>query len=136
MLDFQLEVLNDHSKCRYQIGGSYGYSNLELCSMETTGIRSISMGNTKKELYYQLLTLNEIRSQEKRNKTDYVRNCTHLDTFNLHSFEKNEKRDMGHIREYNGKFTCLCCRKSFNEFAYMENHKPRSAQELRDLRIE
>ncbi len=136
MLDFQLEILNDNSKCRYRIGSSYGWVNLELCSMETSGIKSISNGNTKKELYYQLLTLNSIRSEEKRNKSDYVKNCTHLDVFNLHSFKNGEKRDMGHIHEYNKKYTCICCRKSFKEKDFIENHKPRSAQELRNLRIE
>ena len=136
MLDFQLEVLNDHSKCRYQIGSSYGHMNLELCSMECTGIKSISMGNTKSELYYQLLTLNSIHSEERTNKVDYVKNCTHLDTFNINHFE-GEKKDVSHIyKNPKGENICLCCKKVVSEAVSIESHKSRSSDELRKLRID
>ncbi len=120
MLQYQLEALNDGSKCRYQIGSSYGRMNLEKCSMQTTGISSVSMGNTKAELYYQLQTLLSVRSSEKRNKIDFVKNCLHMDTFNLHSFKDDEKREMSHIREstdLDGKFvyTCITCKKQVSK---------------------
>lgn len=135
MIDFQLDILNSNSKLRYQIGGSYGKVSLELCSMETTGIRSISMGNTKAELYHQLVVFNDITHHEKTNKIDRRSNCTHLDVFNINHFN-GEKRNVSHIREYAGKYQCLCCEKTFNEAQYEKSIIPRSADELRKMRIE
>ena len=70
MLDFQLERLNDQTKCRYQIGRSYGYYHLERASMECTGIDSVSLGNTKRELYYQIQTHLKIQEAEKNRKAN------------------------------------------------------------------
>ncbi len=141
MLELQVEILNDWSKCRYRLGSSYGHVNLELCSMQTTGIRSISLGNTKAELYYQLVTLNEIHSQEQNNKVDYVKNCKHLDTFNISSFKDDEKRDMSHIREstdLNGKFvyTCYTCHKKVSKAVAEFCQVPKTRNELRSLRFD
>lgn len=135
MLQYQLDILNDGSKCRYQIGSSYGRMNLEKCSMQTSGISSVSMGNTKAELYYQLQTLLSVRSSEKRDKIDYVKNCLHMDTFNLHSFKDNEKREMTHIREstdLDGKFvyTCYTCHKKVSKAVAENCLIPRTRKEF------
>lgn len=138
MLYTLIDRLNEGSKCRYQLGFSYGWINLELCSMQTTGIKSISNGNTKKEMYYQLQTLLSIRHEEKTNKIDYVKNCTHLDTFNIHHFE-GKKQNVSHIRlstvKNVKKYVCVCCRKNLTKAQYDKSIIPRSAQELRDLWI-
>jgi hypothetical protein len=136
MLESMVEQLNDISKCRYQIGHSYGMVHLEKCSMECTGISMLSQGNTKKELYYQLRTLLDWHSFETRSKQDYVDNCTHLDVFNIHTFKKGEKRNVSHIREYEGKYTCSTCKKEFTEKQYKLNIVPKSADQLRKMRIE
>lgn len=134
MLDFKLAALNDNSKCVYTIGSSYGYYNLEKKSMQTTGISMISQGNTKKELYYQLCAILDVRRAEKFDKIDFKENCQHLDTFNTHSFKDNEKRDMSHIREYEGKFYCLTCGKNdFTKKEYDNSHKPRTRQQLNKI---
>ena len=136
MLEEMVQHLNDISKCRYKLGWSYGKVNLEQCSMECTGISTLSVGNTKKELYYQLRMLLDWHSFETRNKRDYVDNCTHLDVFNIHNFKKGEKRNVSHIHEYNGKYTCSTCKKEFTEKQYKLNIVPKSAEQLRKMRIE
>lgn len=136
MLDFKIQALNDISKCRYSIGSSYGYYNLEKHSMECTGISMISQGNTKKELYYQLCVYFDILHAEKKAKADYVKNCTHLDVFNIHGMKEGEKRNMSHIREYNGKFSCLTCQKQVKEAEFILSNVPRTRAELRALRYE
>ncbi len=140
MLESLIESLNDISKCRYQLSGSYGYVGLQKMSMECTGISEISTGNTKKELYYQLQTLFNWKSAEKRSKMDYVKNCTHHDVFNIHHFEKNEKRDESHIRDYERKgktiYECITCKKQFTKKQYEESHIPKDVETLRKMRIE
>ena len=135
MLESLVEQLNDISKCRYQLGHSYGRVHLEKCSMECTGISMISQGNTKKELYYQLLTLLDWISHEKRDKADYTKNCTHHDVFNIHHIEEGEKIDAGHINKYGDEIQCVTCKKTFNEKEYEENHIPKSREELRKMRV-
>lgn len=135
MLENLVERLNDISKCRYRLGGSYGYTSLEKCSMECTGISMVSQGNTKKELYYQLQLLFDWLNHEQNDVMDYIKNCTHHDVFNLHSI-KNEKIDASHIREYEGKYTCLTCKKEFTKQEYEKSIIPKSAKQLRGMRVE
>ena len=136
MLESLLKQLNNISKCRYQIGHSYGLVHLEKCSMECTGISIVSQGNTKKELYYQLNTLLEWYNFEKRANHDYVKNCTHHDVFNLHSFKPNEKRNNSHIHEYNGEYVCITCNKKFTKEQYEQSIIPKTVEQLRDMRVE
>ncbi len=136
MLENMIEQLNKISKCRYKLGGSYGMVHLEKCSMECTGISMVSQGNTKKELYYQLCTLLEWHHFERRSKQDYVENCTHNDVFNLHGFKKGEKHNTSHIREYNGKYTCITCKKEFTKEEFEADQKPKSVEQLRKMRID
>ena len=136
MLKSMVEQLNLISKCRYSLGGSYGKMNLEKHSMECTGISDLSIGNTKKELYYQLRMLLDWYSFEKRSKADYVKNCTHHDVFNIHSFKDGEKRNASHIHEYDGKYQCMTCKKTFTKEQYEKSQIPKSREELRNMRIE
>jgi hypothetical protein len=140
MLENLIESLNDISKCRYTLGGSYGRVSLQKMSMECTGISMISEGNTKKELYYQLQTLFNWKSAEKRSKMDYIKNCTHHDVFNLHSFDKNEKRDESHIRDYERKgktvYECITCKKQVSKDVWTKSHIPKDVETLRKMRFE
>ena len=139
MLSFALERLNAGTKCKYNIGSSYGYYNLERASMECTGIDSISMGNTKKELYYQIQTFLKIKEAEKNRKADFVKNCTHHDVFNLAFVKDSEKVNAGHISKFGSVsksyYECITCRKSFTKSEYEENQKPKSRDELIKMRV-
>ena len=139
MLSFALERLNAGTKCKYKIGSSYGYYNLERASMECTGIDSISVGNTKKELYYQIQTFLKIKEAEKNRKADFVKNCTHHDIFNLHYLKDNDMVNHGHIFKYELKGTtvyqCLTCQKFFSKSEYEKNQKPKSRDELIKMRV-
>ena len=143
MLSFALERLNAGTKCKYKIGSSYGYYNLERASMECTGIDSISMGNTKKELYYQIQTFLKIKEAEKNRKADFIKNCTHHDVFNLHYLKDNDMVNHGHIfkseikKKYQKLITyqCLTCKKFFRKSEYEENQRPKSRDELIKMRV-
>ena len=139
MLRFSLERLNDQTKCRYQIGRSYGYYHLERASMECTGIDSVSMGNTKRELYYQIQTHLKIQEAEKNRKADYIKNCSHYDVFNIHHIKEGEKVKAGHIFEYELKgktvYQCITCQKFFTKSEYETNQKLKSHDELIKLRV-
>jgi len=136
MLESLVERLNQVSKSRYQIGHSYGMVHLEKKSMECTGISTISQGNTKKELYYQISTLLTWLNHEKTQKQDYVKNCTHHDVFNIHHLKENQKEDASLIHEYHGKYECITCGKNFTKKEFDESHKPRSREELSKMRYE
>lgn len=136
MIESVLKQLNDISKCRYQIQGSYGKLNLEKCSMECTGISNLSQGNTKKELYYQIRMILDWHSFETRSRMDHVVNCVHHDVFNLHTFNKGEKRNESHIREYNEKYVCITCKKEFTKEQYKKSIIPKSVKQLRKMRFE
>jgi len=138
MLDYSIERLNDVSKCKYQIGSSYGYYNLEKRSMMCTGISNIATGS-KREIYEIIHSYLKIRYEENNSKEDYVKNCTHLDIFNLHSIKESDFVDNGHIYRYQDKgnfvYCCMTCGKSdFTEKEYHENHKKRTLKELQTLR--
>ena len=143
MLSFALERLNAGTKCKYKIGSSYGYYNLERASMECTGIDSISMGNTKKELYYQIQTFLKIKEAEKNRKADFIKNCTHHDVFNLHYLKDNDMVNHAHIfkseikKKYQKLITyqCLTCKKFFRKSEYEENQRPKSRDELIKMRV-
>ena len=143
MLSFALERLNAGTKCKYNIGSSYGYYNLERASMECTGIDSISMGNTKKELYYEIQTFLKIKEAEKNRKADFIKNCTHHDVFNLHYLKDNDMVNHGHIfkseikKKYQKLITyqCLTCKKFFRKSEYEENQRPKSRDELIKMRV-
>lgn len=148
MLENMVKQLNDISKCRYSLTGSYSQVGIYKNSMECTGVSDLSIGNTKKELYYQLRMLLDWHSFEKRSKQDYVKNCTHHDVFNLHSFKDGEKRDESNIREYTetkgkGKnkkevtyYQCLTCKKRLSKKVYDQSHIPKDVETLRSMRIE
>ena len=135
ILEGLVKQLNDISKCRYQLGHSYGMVHLEKASMECTGISMVSQGNTKKELYYQLRTLLDWHSFEQRSKADYVKNCTHHDVFNVHHFKDGKKENVSHIREYKGKYQCITCKKIVSKKEYEQSIIPKSAEELRKMRV-
>jgi len=139
MLHFSLERLNDDTKCRYQIGRSYGYYHLERASMECSGIDSVSMGNTKRELYYQIQTHLKIKEAEKNRKEDYIKNCSHYDVFNIHYIKDNEKVKAGHIFKYESKgktvYQCITCKKFFAKSEYETNQKLKNRKQLLELRI-
>ena len=130
MLEDKVNALNQVSKCRYRLGTSYDAYNLEQCSMETTGISTVSFGNTTQELYYQLCVTIEVMKHEKENKTDYVKNCLHMDTFN--HFEG--KRNVSHIYEKDGKFKCMTCKNNVSKKIYADSIKLRTIQEVRALK--
>lgn len=134
MLESMVKELNNISKCRYQLGWSYGKVHLEKKSMESTGISDLSIGNTKKELYYQLRTLLDWYSFEKKSKQDYVKNCTHHDVLNL---PRNlEKVNASHIRLYQNEYRCMTCRKKITKKQYEKSIIPKDANELRLMRFE
>ena len=137
MLESMVKQLNDISKCRYQIGHSYDMVHLEKCSMECTGISMVSTGNTKKELYYQLDTLLRWHNIERNDKYDYVKNCTHHDVFNIHlsQFDHDEKYDVSHIREHQGKYLCMTCKKECSKEEYEKSIIPKSREQLRGMRV-
>ncbi len=139
MLELLIDQLNDISKCRYSLGGAYGGVNLQKKSMECTGISMLSDGNTKKELYYQLQMLLDWHSYEKRSKADYVKNCTHHDIFNLHSFKEGEKRQSSHINKYEEKgskyYQCITCNKKVSKAVYEASRIPKSHDELKNMRV-
>lgn len=132
MLENVLKQLNSISKCRYKLAGSYGLTHLEKCSMECTGISSLSFGNTKKELYYQIRTLLDWHSFEKNSKQDYVKNCTHHDIFNIRN---NEKINASNIRLYHNEYRCLTCSKKFTKEQYEKSIIPKTSDELRSMRL-
>lgn len=136
MLRDMIDSLNSISKCKYALGGAYGKVSLEKNSMECTGISTISSGNTKAELYYQLSAILDYIRHEKNDKMDYVKNCTHHDVFNLHSFKDGEKRNSSHIREYDGKFKCITCGKQVTKKVYEDSIIPKDVQTLRNMRVE
>lgn len=136
MLESMIGQLNDASKCKYELGHSYGQVHLYKKSMECTGISNISIGNTKKELYYQLRVLLDYLRTEETQVQDYVKNCTHHDVFNIHSIKEGEKTDASNIHEYKGKFECMTCRKEFTEKEYIKSKIPKSREQLRKMRIE
>jgi hypothetical protein len=137
MLESMIEQLNDISKCRYALNGSYGHVGVCKKSMECTGISDLTTGNTKKELYYQLSAILDWHSFEKRSKADYIKNCTHHDVFNIHHMK--EKKNVSHIHEYEEKgekyFMCITCQKKFTKQEYEKSKKPKSADELREMRV-
>ena len=134
-LESMVKQLNDISKCHYRLSGSYGKTDLEKNSMECTGISMLSQGNTKKELYYQLRMILDWHSFETRSIQDYVKNCTHHDVFNIHNFQKDEKRNESNIREYKGKYICLTCQKEFSKKEYEKSIIPKSVEQLRKMRV-
>jgi len=150
MLEDMIENLNEISKCRYQLGHSYGMVHLEQASMECTGISIVSQGNTKKELYYQLQTLFDWLSKEKRSKMDYIKNCTHHDVFNIYmgQFKNGAKHNVSHIQEYErtlgkGKnkktekyYECMTCKKELSKDVYDASIVPKSQTQLANMRID
>ena len=64
-LEATLSLLNQNSKRVYRLGFSYGKVNLEVLE-KGTSINTVSVGNTKSELYYQLQTVLNYISREKK----------------------------------------------------------------------
>lgn len=139
MLESMVKNLNEISKCRYGLSHAYGRVSLIRYSMECTGISNISTSNTKSELYYQMSTLFEWLRSEEKAKTDYVKNCPHLDVFNISmsQFDNGQKHNVSHIREIDGKYQCITCQKDdFTKQEYEASQKPRSQNQLRKMRID
>ncbi len=133
-----IENLNKVSKVKYQSNGAYGYTQLAVSIPNSSGcISTMSNGNTKKELYYQIqFVLDWIRNESSAHYN--MNNCRHRDELN--HFEG--KKDISLIREYTDKksnektYQCSCCRQEFTEIDFKQNHKPISYDTIRKKRDE
>jgi len=129
MLDFAIERLNENSKCVYVQNNAYGWSQLALGMPNSGGcINTLSNGNSKKELYYQITFLLDWLRYEK-NQKNHKASCKHIDDFNR--FEGKQNRSVS--SEYNGKYYCSGCRSYITKEEYEESIKPRSIDECREM---
>lgn len=111
MLDFIIERMNENSKCFYEQNNAYGYSQLALAMPNSGGcINTLSIGNTKAELYYQVAFLLDWLNYEK-DLTNHRKYCTHRDTFNRFG----GKKDISVAHVYKDKIYCSGCRKTITE---------------------
>ena len=94
MLSHAIDRLNNATNNHYTQNNAYGYSQLAIKLPNTTGISNRSLGNTKKELYYQIQFALDILSDLKNPRYD-MNLCTHKDL----------------IRDYDNKKSCLSCDK-------------------------
>ncbi len=115
-----IESLNSVSKVKYVQNDAYGYAQLAAHVPSSAGcISNMSLGNTKKELYYQIQFCLDWIGKE-QNKSYHNALCVHYDNFNSPS----EFRDRGLVHEYDKKITCGSCGKKFDKAGLVENHLP------------
>jgi hypothetical protein len=109
MLDSAIERLNETTKRQFVQNDAYGYSQLAISLPNSTGISTMSLGNTKKELYYQIHFALEVLSKMENQEYDMAK-CKHEDrNYN------NEVSSL--IRDYGtkGKKYCISCHKEFDK---------------------
>ena len=115
-----LDRLNEVSKVNYVQNGAYGYSQLAHTLPSQGGISTVSNGNTKKELYYQIQFALDILHNEKESRLNKF-NCRHRDEFNR--FEG--KRDCTMISEnVNHRFHCRACGQTVTEQDFKKSNIP------------
>ena len=109
MLDAAIERLNETTQRQFRQNDAYGYSQLAISLPNSTGISSISNGNTKKELYYQIHFALDVLEKMENPRYDMTK-CKHQDTNS-----QNEVSSL--IRDYGtkGKKYCISCHKEFTK---------------------
>ncbi len=124
-LERALKRLNDVSKVNYEFNNAYGYSQLAHTLPNSGGISTVSNGNTKKELYYQIQFALDILHNDKESKINKF-NCRHRDEFNR--FE--DKRDCSMIyvikddKKKTTRFYCRACGQDVTELDFKKSKIP------------
>jgi len=136
MLDHAIESLNSHSKCEYVTNDAYGYSQLAVHEPNSVGcISNMSLGNTKKELYYQIqFALDWIRKEnDPKNHKDFCRHRGELNYF-------EGTKDMSLIDEYKDEkkksveYQCRGCHKKFSQPEFEQSHEPITYHQITEER--
>jgi len=124
-LERALKRLNDVSKVNYEFNNAYGYSQLAHTLPSEGGISTVSNGNTKKELYYQIQFALDILSNEKQKRFNKF-NCRHRDEFNRFDGERDctmiyvSKDDKRKTTTYH----CRACGQNVSQQAYEKSKIP------------
>ena len=110
MLDDKIELLNDLSNHRhFKQNDAYGWSQLAISMPNTTGINTVSLGNTKKELFYQIEVALSIMQYMKNPDYD-MKKCKHTG-------DHDESKPLDLVRDYGskGQKYCISCHKEFTK---------------------
>lgn len=106
MIDAIIDRLNSNKKSNVLIvrKDAYGYSQVSVRYPNSTGESDLSLGNTKKELYYQLKLLEDWLGFNKRPELN-IHKCTH----------KSDSNGESLVRELYGKNVCISCNKEIKK---------------------